>query len=308
MDHLPPVVNACKPIVVPYYGYPYEHGGFTDFPTPQDISLAALEDRDSPLKSIQGAAPFLQARFVFGLLSEVLGMPINRSDFIKVENGRQLLTTAKLPDYLKRWRANKEQNDAQDSSRFCTDRITEVLNLSCTTWQSIPQFAAIVQPEVELSIQLIARALDHAISCVSGVEVGRMSWRRVSNELLYNRMVADGWCPSLVWQLGSFQLTWLYYASLMGPPLVKRDHSKCPREERCQVEQQRTTDEDNASQHVCPDREKCYEVMATDSEAIANAVREGGIPLCDITMASCMSASTKKGHSTRQSLTFGQMD
>ncbi|QIW95311.1 hypothetical protein AMS68_000829 [Peltaster fructicola] len=284
MDHLPPVHNPQSAIVVPYHGYKYELGGFTDFPVPKDVSIAALEDASSSPDALKHAAPYLQARFCFGLISEVLGLPVDRYDFIKTKDGHQVITTAKLPDYLRRWRIARDavkDKSLEDNKQFCTTRITNVLSDSWMSWQSIPRFAEIVQPEVELSIQIIARTLDHAVSCVTGVEVGTQSWRRVFSETVYSRMVGNGWCPSLVYHIGSSKLTLLYYASLLGPPPGSKDHSKCTRDGRCKVEQRRTTKEENASQHVCGDRQSCHDVVPSDSEAIARMVKEGSIPLLE---------------------------
>lgn len=231
MDHLPPVADPYQPIEVPYLGGVYDFKGFSNFHVRSNHDLLAWQQGD-----ISTLAPsFLQSWFFFGLLDDVLQLPPEQrpgsDEFVRDgEDGRQIITTRKLREYLHLWKIQidlAKQDDTGDRLRIRNERAVQTLNEAFQIWQGFDDFPSAVGPEVELSIQILATTLEHALNCVSEVAVEELPWRTKGNAFLESTMIRDGWCPSMIHQLRyPTQLAFLYYAHLLGPPTVSQ-HPDC---------------------------------------------------------------------------------
>jgi hypothetical protein len=91
-------------------------------------------------------------------------------------------------------------------------------------------------------------------------------------------MVDQGWCPSVVDQLSYRSMTFLYYASLLGPP-GPIDHSHCLAEARsCSA---KNVDAGNYKIKHILEICKCNHTFIPTGEGskVANAIRDGHIPV-----------------------------
>jgi hypothetical protein len=130
MDHLPKIRDPLFPYDdVPYLGgkLPCYVQGFWDYPTTQGWDIEALKyslhqpgaymalyraKRDRSKLNPQEVASLLQAWWYFGMMSEVLGVPVDVTEFAKrklpnnaMKTTEQLfVTTAKLEQHLQAWR------------------------------------------------------------------------------------------------------------------------------------------------------------------------------------------------------------
>lgn len=246
MDHFPPVAAPFHPLEVPYLGGVYDLNGFHNFDVRQRQDLGALQrlgSTDTENEEQNSTAGFLQAWFFFGLLDDVLQLPpenpLRPEDFIRtVDDGnrvRKVMTTQRLREYLSIWKTEidaAKTDETGERLRLRNERAIQTLKQAFEIWEEFENFTAIVGPVVELSIQLLATSLEHALNCISDVGVEDLPWRTRGNLYLETQMVMFGWCPSLVQQLRyPTQLAFLYYAYLLGPPAVTL-HPGCKAHDR----------------------------------------------------------------------------
>ena len=242
MDHLPFIQSPYNPVVVPYLGGNFDGGTFANFAARSNIRIEDLENR--AVISRDDAAKFLQAWLFFGMIRTILQVPIITADYVRddAETGMTVITTSRLKDDLARWKADHDDFMVNDAIKLGERRrlAMECLGMSYSIWQGIVDFAGIVGPEVELSIQILATTLEHAVMSVYTTPEDRTSpwkpwisdeytpWRRLTrNAFLTRRMVADGWCPSMIESFnGANHLAVQYYISLFGPPRI-REHKEC---------------------------------------------------------------------------------
>lgn len=232
MEHFPPILHPFDPIEVPYKGGTYQGGNFATYPCDQTspFDLARLQEGDLGEHSQDAVASMLQAWLYFGLLKETLQLDVNEADFVRQDdNGRSLITTANLRSYLHRWKISHEsaKADPAELARRKT-RTVEALRTSHAEWADFNDFAAIVGAEVELSIQLLGCALEHAVTSVSAnsaqerfepwVNGDEAPWRRTTSAFVEERMRRIGWCPSVIRQIRQpFKLALQTYVSLLRP-------------------------------------------------------------------------------------------
>jgi len=238
MEHLPPLTNSYRPIAVPYKGGTWDDEDRIDFqsyPRRHGVDIEALIIGE-PGPSSTGQV--LQAWFQFGLIEAALQLTVTAEDFIRTDSeGRSWITTRKLKEYLGRWKAAHE--DAKNDAKLLGSRRQETLEaftFSYNIWCSI-DFLQYMEPEEALSIQLLAQTLEHAAVSVSNTAIGPtweewiekgtyIWWRAPAPDFLVQRMVDDGWCPSVVKQTyDRGRTSLLYYTSLFEPTRL-RNHKE----------------------------------------------------------------------------------
>ena len=289
MEHLPPVLDPNDPLSVPYHGGEYDNGNFAEFPTRKDFDVEALQKGRLGVKSKKEAAAFLQAWLYFGLLQETLQVPFQMADFVREnESGQQLVTTAKLRGYLHIWKAGHEsskEDPAQLEARRV--RVAECLENSYGVWYNFGEgvLAEIVGNEVELSIQLLASALEHAFLSVSKRALGQpwaawiedadTPWRRAPrSKFLRSRLLSHGWCPSL-YSNRIFDLPMQYFVSLFGPP-SRRNHEECTDEDST-CKKLNVSKAEYKTLHV---EESCScQLLKPHMEEVSEIIDNGGIPV-----------------------------
>lgn len=82
--------------------------------------------RDSGTRTADDLNSLLQSWCYFGLLCEVFGRPVKKEDFVRTseENGRPVITTAALKDYLDEW-IQRESALAADTRRADVERLAK---------------------------------------------------------------------------------------------------------------------------------------------------------------------------------------
>lgn len=292
MDHIPSTSNPHNPISVPYLGGSYDNAEcFSTFLSHKEIDLEALQagPRVDNLQ-LDHEAKTLQAWFFFGMLREVLQLEIVEADFIQVKDGRGWMTTRNLKGYLHRWKEEHESTKRypmrlEERKR----RAQECIVLSYGVWKDFDEglFGQIVGQEVELSIQILAAALEHAVLSVSAncqdcewigwVGMAYSLWRtNARSNFLTQRMLKDGWCPSLVERIcDPNHLSVQYLVSLFGPP-TRRDHRDCQTNDRgCRALTVR-----NYGYRTLHAIEGCScEFLIPEMAELCRIIDEGGIPV-----------------------------
>ena len=234
MDHYAPISNPHRPVRVPYLGGQYDDLDFAGYPSRHNWDIDRLREGDFQGASRRDAAQFLQTWLYFGLLHEVLDMPIAAADFFRPDGPQEyVITTAKLADYLRSWKLRSEQL-SPGAREVHNDRVVEGFNSSYYVWRGFVDRERDhgnpnpIPPEIELSIQILATTLEHCANVAFDVPVAALPWRLARNPWLTRRMIGDGWCPTVIEQIWNpTHLAIQYYASILGPPARRLDHSTC---------------------------------------------------------------------------------
>ncbi|MCJ1451371.1 hypothetical protein MMC28_001707 [Mycoblastus sanguinarius] len=302
MDHISPVINPHRAVQVPYLGgvysgdrganYPQRSGvAFADYPESEGWSLSHLQQgrlfqkhggkfyERSPLE----VERFLQAWLYFGMIQEILGMAIPTADFVRLDESKaSFITTEKLRSYLHRWKVRIDSDRAlglRETWSRRDQRITECLAFSYDFWKGITESVknCLLPPEIELSIQILAMTLEHAVTSVCEIPVEMAPWRLARSHFVTNRMIEDGWCPSVVEQIWyPSHLTLQYYASLLGPPEKRLRHDDCAAgDSGCKAKN--TVDSQYRTKHM---ETGCdCSAIAIDLKKLAQIIQDGGLPV-----------------------------
>jgi hypothetical protein len=298
MQHFPRIAEPCNPIRVPYRGGRYRGSNFATYLNDQDppLDLTKLQAHDFGHHSQASVAQALQVWLYFGLLSEALQLDVDEEDFIEASwDGnieRKFVTTERLRDYIHQWRAAHENAKANPNELAERKRRTvDALSVSHGAWTGFKAFTVIVGAEVELSIQLLACAIEHAVTSVYGdsheetwIHVNQAPWRRTRSPFIEERMRQMGWCPSVISQLGSpCKLSLQTYVSLLKPSFHTNPaaHGACEYGDiTCQW---KNIDEKTyVTKHA--DRCSCSTLeldafLQVDKDHLRNILADGGIPI-----------------------------
>ena len=245
MDHLPSF-GASASIEIPYLGgETYDGLGFQGYPERKGWDTVNIIERRFDGRSYEETASFLQTWLYFGMLSSVIPVTVNASNFIRVtEAGRSVVTTECLPRYIRIWHeyAKACSSDQRLEQHTMINKILEhafmVVMTHCDISareqeKSTPSFAPLesrwpVSQEIALSIMLLVDSLGMATFSIYERPISYSSWG--ISQLLVNRMLEAGWCPNVMSILRSTGQTQpLYYASTLGSPRLRRDHTLCSR-------------------------------------------------------------------------------
>ena len=294
MDHLPQVNDPYAPLDIPYLGgRQYDCLNFSGYPTRQKWQINRLVNGDLQGRTDTEAAQFLQTWLYFGMLHEALQLDeddrIDLNGFVRTDakSQKKFITTHQLPELLHKWRLRvKERQDV----KAYYERFRDCMNISCNMWRDLMEASAknitpntprsLLGHEILLSIQILGAALDVGISETCGSRADYV-WRVIpESRWLMQRMIGQGWCPTIVTQLSRPCATFLYYASLLGPPRPGDDHKNCSRDSRaCRAADIREGEQDVAK-HV---DEGCQcehiAIHTEDKSPVANAITQGDIPV-----------------------------
>ena len=242
MDHLPHL-NPSNAIEVPcivekvydgqdFYTYPARNGW-----SMQDLLKGNLESRTP-----EETAAFLQSWLFFGILVEVIPIPVKMDDFIQKGLERSFITTKHLARYVRDWQRHVQESSPEQSKEEhakinkCFETVFQIVQDYCShdpmeqkSWT--PRFANSrslwpLSPEIALSIMVLADSLSRATFKIYEIPVTYGSWG--SSALLISRMLDGSWCLNIMSILTSAaQIQMLYYASSLGSPRLRKDHSRC---------------------------------------------------------------------------------
>ena len=290
MDHLPSF-GASAPIEVPYLGGEiYDGLEFQGYPERKGWDTVNIIEGRFDGRTYEETASFLQTWLYFGLVSSVIPMTVKMNDFLhKTEAGRSIVTSKYLPRYIHSWHERaKECSSEQRLERHTTiNKILEhafrvimiYCDISAREQENVtPSFAPLesrwpLSPEIASSIMVLADSLGMATFSIYEMPLSYSSWG--ISQLLVDRMLDAGWCPNVMSILRSTGQTQpLYYASTLGSPRIRKDHTLCSRY-ICAADQ--INSETYATKHrteACP----CSFVEAPVTQ-IAEVIERGGLPL-----------------------------
>jgi hypothetical protein len=293
MEHLPPAVDPYSPVLVPYIGESeYDNLDFAGYPRRSKIDIDLLLVGDFQGFSSRRLAAFLQTWLFFGLMHEILSMDIQTKEFIRTNKSGQIwITTEKLPGYLQAFRRQvleiKAGPNGLEISRRRLEQMHKSFVLSCTTFQGFETFENrhgvpnLIPPEVGLGIHVLAITLEVATTEICAEKyrdtpwAKERTWVNINNSFLRDRMVGQGWCPSVVEQLRGNALN-QYYASLLGPSKRGLNHGLCSRENSKCIATTTVVD----GYVIRHQKEGCQcSILKTDSEVLARVIRSGEIPV-----------------------------
>ncbi|KIW95300.1 uncharacterized protein Z519_03884 [Cladophialophora bantiana CBS 173.52] len=253
MDHIPTPEHPFRPIHVPWLGgsqklkvnYEYDSKGFLDFPSRHGWSTQSLQDANFEGKNAAQTAAFLQEWLYFGLISSVFqicGISFNRHDFIRRTSGlkyRAFVTTRTLGKKLQQWYDKEKYGPSSTKSEHEQDirynftfasGVLEAFNRKLRSAGDNVEEATYLRNclpgEAELSVVVLLATIQYFHMVIydppSRLVVPTCPW-------LSSLMVSEGWCAGQVtklWRRHNNVLT-MYYFKMLGPPTVKKDHSRC---------------------------------------------------------------------------------
>lgn len=298
MEHLPPVAKPYEPISVPFIAEEYDGGDFAEYPNRRGLDLERLTKGDFQNLSSDQVASFLQTWLYFGLIHGILGVNFKTEDLVRVDDeGKKWLTTAKLPKCLHEiaYLVKKEKEMPEYTEQYVktrNGRINKCLRLGLDVWEEFNRLQerfnipSPMSPEVALGIHIIAITLQVGATEICGGSPGEPSYRKVPwevgrhfritrNNFMEQRMVSQGWCPTVVKQLWTSQNPiGQYYASLLGPPYRKLDHSDCGFEDtECAAMKKLPLG------HIKHEKEDCQcDILLVDSLKLAEIIEREEIP------------------------------
>ena len=269
---------------------------FFGYPTSYGWDALKLLKGDYQGRKRRDGLSFLQSWLFFGFLQEVLGVQINKHDFVYEENSQRFITTSLLPRYLGEWkdRVQKDKVDAKNRKRFL-DTILIKVNDLVSRWfageqENHSSHDLDFGSEILFSVCVLGESLDWSMKMIyedfdakdvmmpAIVELFTIRELSPRSLTLHSRMVDDGWCPSyimFVWKnLGA---SGLYACYLIGPPAKRRVHINCL-EHRCLIDQ--VDEKKYETVHVLP--RTCCSHIIPDTKAVRDIVECGGIPLISI--------------------------
>jgi hypothetical protein len=237
VDHLPNVKDPYEPIDIPYLGgEEYDGRDFDGYPARQNRQINLLVEGDLQGQTAVEAGQFLQTWLYFGMLDGALRLAeddcIELKDFIRIDTKTQqrFITTHQLPELLRS--LYKRVKQTHDVSAYY-ERFRGCMNLLYEVWRDLMKSSSndsilqLPSQEILLSIQILNTALDTGIAEICGSRTDYIWSFAPPPKWLMQRMIRQGWCPTIVEQLSRPRTTFLYYCSLLGPPRRDDDHRKC---------------------------------------------------------------------------------
>jgi len=206
-------------------------------------------------------------------------------NFVRVDEKMQnkFISTHSLPQLMEAWHQRVKQ---MDDTKAYYQRFRKAMDVSCGVWRDLMMASnneknlQLLSHEVLLSIQILGAALDVGITELCGSRADYVWWVVPRSNWLIRRMVNQGWCPRMVEQLYRPCATFLYYASLLGPPRRGDDHSKCSAGSKACLGTNVKDGEKYVTKHVL---ESCgcddIVISTGDESAVANAISRGDIPV-----------------------------
>ncbi|KAL4770903.1 hypothetical protein BDW60DRAFT_73554 [Aspergillus nidulans var. acristatus] len=299
MEHLLPRRDFRESLKVPFFGLGiYDNLGFASYPNRRgwDRDIMDLRSPNYGGRSAFEAASFAQEWLYFGCLSEVTGIPVRGTNFIRVgSDGRLLITSERLHFYLDRWRQEvmeEEKESRQKRSfrraKFCLEFV--IMCLYTTNSLLVPE-----HPEVAISIEMLLISLLRTFTTIYGphswddtpsifFKTKFLSWVPGSNPQiirhLKTQMASQGWCQYRLESFGNILTTdCLYIISLLGTKDLLEGHASCS-QSMCignQIDESTYNDTPRHALQGC----SCDFVHVNLSEAV-EIIEQGYIPLATI--------------------------
>ncbi|KAL2822924.1 hypothetical protein BJX63DRAFT_426754 [Aspergillus granulosus] len=296
MEHLRLRRDLRESLRVPFFGLEiYDNLGFVSYPDRRGWDLDLLRSRNYGGRSALEAASFVQEWLYFGTLSEVTGIAVRGTNFIRLGNdGRPLVTSERLHFYLNRWRReamDEEESRQKRSARRARNCLEFVIQCTYTTDSLlVPE-----HPEVAISIEMLLISLLRTFTAI----YGRQSWDAAPSIFdapkwtpgtnrqvilhLKTQMASQGWCRHRLESFGQSLLSdSLYIISLLGTDDLLEGHASCT-QSMCIGNQIDDSTYNDTPRHVlqgCP----CDFVHVDLSKAV-EIIERGHIPLATVSIS-----------------------
>ncbi|KAI1099363.1 hypothetical protein F4804DRAFT_322111 [Jackrogersella minutella] len=227
----------------PLFGHPpwlgFSHDGYPVVPLAEYLKVRKHNILSG---GVRGIAASTQSLLTFGLLEAVVEKPIPESTLVKNESNRLVMTkegiSEILQDFIERIGRGREEDLDPWSKRVETtlsqahSMMISFLRISFSVFDVLGDDA----PSMVCLIALIGEALVNAkmVFPVGLVRQGfswSMVWCPPHRKMLVQKMIADGWCPSVVeYLINTTSVSSLEYASLCGPMEDDKYHGDCSTE------------------------------------------------------------------------------
>lgn len=285
MDHVP----YCGPhtIRVPYLGEEtWDGGDFFGYPERRGFRV-----RTWPREKI---LQLMQTWLFFGLFTEVMRLAeikFDREAFVGQDDQGKYITTKALPAYSQALARYEENRDPSGKShRLATissylEKANEVVTFIAAILPRAfdkASFQSTAGP-VMFSIGLTGSWLANSCNAIyedvggSGRQLKLQKYTHASASFLEDKMLAEGWCPSLTGRLSSLGDTELQYVGYTHglPDAEQRSHSSCSTS-LCSLSQI-----DEATYQVRHTSQGCdCEIVEVDRAKVEDIIRTGGTPVC----------------------------
>jgi len=231
-------------------------------------------------------AAVLQGWLFFGLIRKVLDCDFDIGEFLFDRHGHTFVTTRNFTKFRDARRVRAETQLFADKHNWYNESYWSVQEATNTMDELAKRSAegnkSPLQPEIELSIYVMISTLQFELASFLSAE---SLTRRIVDEsgirtcqMLQARMLEDGWCPSHVEMLASsVDAAAMYFAVLLGPPKVMKDHGKCS-DHSCEAEQ--IIESEYVTKHATSSCSCDY--LGPDSGQIASVLEAGGVPCISI--------------------------
>jgi hypothetical protein len=293
MDHILPLSVSHNHLEVPYFSHEaYDNVSFWSYPERRSWDIRLLRDNIYGRRSPIQAAGFTQAWLFFGTLSEVTGLPVRGTNFIRGSgpDGRLLITTERLHFYLEMWKERAQRTSDKQRlfrlSKACLDFV-----LSYTT----PRFLIPEHPEVAVSVEMLLVALGDTFKEIYGKDAlkipSSLAPDGVDSDIppgsnqnvtkyLKSRMVSQGWCPHRLASFGDgIHSDTIYTLSLMGTRDLLSGHERCS-EDACVGNHVDDTTYNETPRH---ERQDCEcDFVGVDVQTAARVIEKGQIPIVTV--------------------------
>jgi len=271
----------------------YDGGELTEYPNRMKWTQRELME---PRRTQKEVDAFFQTWLFFGCLITIfrcVGISVKTRDFVyKADDGRRYLTTARLPEFLEKWRALKRKGgdwvkeDHRDTALLPSALRRGKPVLSPVGYaledhrQLMEQYCgpkSLVSPEVAVIIVSLYRTLYSWHRGISYSDWTSSTFCIPANAKAFfqARMETKGWCPAeAVGLTTELEVDGLYYVCCLQSPRYEDNHSKCNAErQNCGYSDSNYKYE---TQHAQPGCQCEFIEMPSDTLDI---IRSGGIPI-----------------------------
>lgn len=305
MDHLPTIENPQYPrSQVPCLCSieDYDGQGVRGFPERKGWTMDTYKGpvrTDGNEYSDLSRASLLQSWLYFGMLCDFFhmgGIHLQRSHFVYKVNDKEFITTGTLQRYISEWNKAVEiqtpnarqihQCQLRECFKVVNIFFERYLNPTPTRdpahpgrWSLLPH----LELDIVLSILILGETLRNAANiCWSDIGetpvLGPTGFVRRQN-LLKDRLVRGGWCPSETAMLSDrLDNTGLYIASMLKRPFnVASEHTNCA-DHICVAHQINEETYQSAHADDCSDTLNCQHIFA-DEQKVCTILKSGSIPV-----------------------------
>ena len=295
MDHLP-IPEGAQHVKLPFLGTEeYDGEELSKYPQRKNWTNAELRGVNSHGGRTQDEIDaFFQTWLFFGCLITIfrsVGVRVKTKDFIyTADDGKQYLTTAKLPAFIEKWRTGKQKGGNWANPKHLETAtlngylgrkiLSPVASALKDHRQLMDQYCGVnspISPEVAIATVTLQWTLSNWQRAIghSDWKIHKFSVPKQAAAFLRDRMKAGSWCPTeIAWLMREMELDGQYYIGCLRTPRYEDDHSECnEQDQKCGYKNKNWTYE---TQHTKECR-GCDFIKAPDNTV--DIIRSGGTPI-----------------------------